>query len=438
MGSVDRVVWTFLGPLVTQFITEVAVDQIKWATSDLFGRFIQLFGKKAEQTPHVELLELLQGLTKLPSSKIDQMIACWEKESGRKISDEVRRDLHQMLLSLSMGANYLTTQGRPSSAWFRSECLLRQLLEGIAPVRSRGEPVGNGFESWVLKDFLGRGAFGEVWSAQFEGGHNWTRAYKFFTQSDAQEWVRREKNNLLALKDQLPTHHPNIVSVENISTNQEYPFIEFEYVEGGSLEQWISEDVDVRPSLEPQDTIRGLLNGLAAAHAKGIYHRDLKPANILLTNGEVPVPKLTDFGLATFQTSEHLMRSAQQSQTVLAGTPMYLPPEFQKSFAQPNPAKQDVFALGVIWYQLAVNRLERPPYNFAERLAEHGVDSYSVLMISRCLADPDRRFQDAVELNEHVCDTLPPNWTVPNGCVDVQPIFREFVARERAELVGLS
>jgi hypothetical protein len=109
---------------------------------------------------------------------------------------------------------------------------------------------------------------------------------------------------------------------------------------------------------------------------------------------------------------------------------MYLPPEAMQTFEKRSAEKDDVFALGVIWYQLLVNRLERPPYDFAERLREHLADSQTIRVIERCFAQPNRRFADANELEE-AFEAIPPvpDWSpVPPDCLDVQYLAREYLA----------
>jgi hypothetical protein len=74
------------------------------------------------------------------------------------------------------------------------------------------------------------------------------------------------------------------------------------------------------------------------------------------------------------------------SQSTEVGTSMYLPPEALEPFARRQPARDNLFALGVLWYQLLVERLERPPYDYPEQLQQAGADSHTIRLISRCLA----------------------------------------------------
>ena len=76
-----------------------------------------------------------------------------------------------------------------------------------------------------------------------------------------------------------------------------------------------------------------------------------------------------------------------------------------------------------------VGKLERPPYDFADRLKDAGLDSPSVRLLTRCLAQPSKRFSDACALEEEL-ERLPPvdDWVVPEGMFDVQHLVREYLA----------
>jgi hypothetical protein len=118
--------------------------------------------------------------------------------------------------------------------------------------------------------------------------------------------------------------------------------------------------------------------------------------------------------------------SSALTQSLVVGTAMFLPPEAQDQLADRHPAQDDVFAVGILWYQLLVERLERPPYDFAESLRSEGVDSHTIGLISRCLARPKYRFKDAGELASSLEEVGLPTWEVPPGHFDIQPLFKEY------------
>ncbi len=342
------------------------------------------------------------------------------------IPDERREELIGILLNMSRNVRYRSAFGSMDGSFLRSERLLDLLLNGVEPVRHQGERVATG-SPWVLRRHLGMGSFGEVWMAK-NPGFPIPRAYKFFTKDSSGEWLRREQHGLVAVWKRLGGHD-HIVDFMDVQTEGcEYPYLALEYLGGGSLEEWIIKDKGQRPALEPQEIIRQVVSGLAAAHAQGIAHRDIKPANILLTEGPDARIKIGDFGLAKVASSKLDGRSQLASFAGLVGTGLYLPPEAQQRGIRRKPAQDDVFALGVVWYQLAVGAIERPPYDFAERLRSKEVDSHTIGLIERCLAHSGRRFGDAKEVEAALTDVVPPLTLCPPGVPDVQHLAREYLS----------
>jgi eukaryotic-like serine/threonine-protein kinase len=145
--------------------------------------------------------------------------------------------------------------------------------------------------------------------------------------------------------------HANIVQIFEIGEQQGNPYLALEYIAGGSLAQ----QLDGNP-LTPKraaELVRELAKGVQHAHDKGIVHRDLKPANVLIhTDGTL---KITDFGLAKRAEGNfaHTMTGA------IIGSPSYMAPEQASgNSAEIGPAT-DIYALGVILYELLTGR---PPF----------------------------------------------------------------------------
>jgi len=223
---------------------------------------------------------------------------------------------------------------------------------------------------------------------------------------------------------------PNVIRyLDFYGSAKPYPYLVVEYIAGGSLEEWILKRPDDRTHLDSGELMQGLASGVAAAHRHNIYHRDLKPANVLLSDDSTPIAKIADFGLSRVDERSE-SQSSLVSQAVLVGTRMYHPPEASDPIEKREPAQDDVFALGVIWYQVLTGRLERPPYDFVDRLSSDGVDSRTVRMISRCLAHPSRRYRSACELFDDVNVEAPSEvWKVPCGCFDVGAVARDYLER---------
>jgi serine/threonine protein kinase len=161
-------------------------------------------------------------------------------------------------------------------------------------------------------------------------------------------------------------NHPNVCIIHAVDSSLGAPMIVMEYVDGRSLAQLLGEQPLSR------DMVVALANqaarGMAAAHAQGVIHGDLKPANILVTSAGTV--KVMDFGMA-----RRSRPAADGAATVLweptgagglSGTPAYMAPE--QARGEPASAASDVFALGLILYEMLTGRFARPGDNVLEVL----------------------------------------------------------------------
>jgi hypothetical protein len=411
---VDLIINLLKSFVVAHEVTQAGLDVYQWICD------------RIRKTPAAVVQEQVKEMAKVPEAEIRKISEEILAKGGAAISRERREELVGILMNLTRGARFLTTYGTLRTSYLRCERLLDQLMSNVQPIRRWGEPVAPG-QPWVLQRYLGMGSFGEVWLAR-NPHHPTPRAYKFFTRPGSGDWLRREQQNLSQLLKRLGAHDHIIDFIDAQVDEKSIPFLALEYVGGGSLEDWIVEDPVWRVRLNPHEIIRGVVSGLAEAHAQQIAHRDLKPANILLTEGPDVQAKIGDFGLAKVAATTGGQASAQASLGPLVGTPMYLPPEAQGGLGQRSLFQDDIFALGVIWYQMIVGSLERPPYDFAERLRAHDADAYTISLIERCLAHPGRRFSDAVMLEVTLDDVVPEVAECPPGQLDVQHLAREYLA----------
>lgn len=149
--------------------------------------------------------------------------------------------------------------------------------------------------------------------------------------------------------------HPAIAQVHDAGTTpQGYPYFAMEYVDGEPLDRFMARN---RLSLDDRlELFLRVCQGVQHAHQRGIVHRDLKPANILVTLIDgVGQPKIIDFGIATASRRE--ADDGERTRDVV-GTPEYMAPEqFADGDGLIDP-RSDVYSLGVILYELLV---DRPP-----------------------------------------------------------------------------
>jgi formylglycine-generating enzyme required for sulfatase activity len=145
--------------------------------------------------------------------------------------------------------------------------------------------------------------------------------------------------------------HPNLCPIWDVGEHESMPFLTMAYVEGYPLSQLVE---PTRPLSQGQAAriVGKLARAMQEAHARGVIHRDLKPSNVMIDSGGEPV--VMDFGLARFS---DLADARVTRPGTLLGTPAYMAPE--QIHAEPNEVGPacDVYALGVILYELLTGRL---------------------------------------------------------------------------------
>ena len=146
-------------------------------------------------------------------------------------------------------------------------------------------------------------------------------------------------------------NHPNIVSVYDWGEEDGTYFIVMEYVKGRSLRQLIRTEGPLHPQRVAEIGAE-IASALAFAHQNGVIHRDIKPGNVVISpSGQV---KVTDFGIA------RAAGNAQEALTqtgVVMGTATYFSPE--QAQGRPIDPRSDVYALGVVLYEMLAGR---PPF----------------------------------------------------------------------------
>lgn len=158
--------------------------------------------------------------------------------------------------------------------------------------------------------------------------------------------------------------HPHIVSVHESGRADGQVYFSMDYIDGGDLAQWLRQR-----SFTPRESailVKKIADALAYTHAEGVLHRDVKPSNILLDGEE---PRLADFGLAAQLEPGGDLTTA----TGVLGTPHYVAPEALREGSVALTTGSDLYALGVVLYEMLTGRV---PYAGASpvellRLIEH-------------------------------------------------------------------
>ena len=228
---------------------------------------------------------------------------------------------------------------------------------------------------------LGSGGMGDVWRADDLVLETPVALKLIKSRGDS---ARIQILNEVRLARQIT--HPAVCRVFDVGEDAGIVFFSMELVNGEDLATLLQR-VGRLTAERVFEIARQLCEGLAAAHAQGVLHRDLKPANVLIDNHGRAI--ITDFGIAIPR------EDGQQRQ--LIGTPGYMAPEQLVSGAILTE-QTDIFALGVILYELVVgqhpfnNRLSRTTKPAAPSTRVTGVDPVIERLILHALNfDPKER-----------------------------------------------
>jgi Tol biopolymer transport system component len=197
---------------------------------------------------------------------------------------------------------------------------------------------------------LGSGGAGEVWRAKDErlGRDVAIKVLLPHLSTDA-ERLRRFAEEARAAGT---LNHPNILIVHDVGEHEGKPYLVSECLEGKNLRERLS--AGRMPLTEAVAVSLGVAQGLSAAHERGIVHRDLKPENIFLKSGGGV--KLLDFGLAKLKLPAVTPQSKAGDTALgtIAGTAGYMSPE--QARGEPADPRSDLFALGVMMYEMLAGR----------------------------------------------------------------------------------
>jgi len=426
------------------------------------------------ETESEEIDELFAEWWELHGDNLDSApdpAAIWPDCSSR-ILDEIRS---RISIARSGKLNRFLADSDSSNAYFENSFSMSNL-----PLLEAGyHPIPGSHWKLVRRLDGGNTGFGVVWEGRNDrlGSRG---VFKFCKDPLDDSTVAALHNELQKVHK---LSHPGIVRVQNEHLDAEIPFLVFEYVEGIDLGRFLHRYFGPQPDGSPgkplsidnaASVILKLAEIVAYAHSNNVVHRDLKPANILVANSDelallraLKVQshlacsdlKVIDFGIGGHSRGERGTTIFQQSlgrQFDGFRTLMYASPEQCRGDAAEK--SDDVYALGVIWYQLLAGDIHQPlPHgqHWHEGLldvrAGHSEDltAEQIALLNACLAHKKtNRIVDAVALKDRIREVYP---NVPasqtfldvlrHAVGDIQessltiPDMRQLAAETAAELV---
>jgi serine/threonine protein kinase/Flp pilus assembly protein TadD len=261
-----------------------------------------------------------------------------------------------------------------------------------ATVRIVSEKAGDKIGHYKLLQEIGEGGCGVVYMAEQQEPIRRRVALKVIKLGmDTKQVIARfeAERQALALM-----HHPNIAKVLDAGTTDTgRPYFVMELVRGVKITNYCDEN-----HLTTQERLKlfvQICHAIQHAHQKGIIHRDIKPSNILVTiNDGVPVPKVIDFGIAKAIGQQLTDKTVYTAFEQFIGTPAYMSPEQAVMTSLDVDTRSDVYALGVLLYELLTGHT---PFEPSELLAA-GLDRMRRMICEQEPVRPSTRLSTLAEL----------------------------------------
>jgi serine/threonine-protein kinase len=313
------------------------------------------------------------------------------------------------------------------------------LVTAEDPASVRGLKVGDEVGAYVLKEQIGQGGMGTVYLAEHMLLQRKVAIKVLRPEFCAEVGVVQRFFNEAQAVNQI--RHPNIVDIMDCVEGSDHPpYLVMELLRGQSLTRLIRDNAPMTPGAVVSIG-RQICDATATVHNIGIVHRDLKPDNIFVSvePGGIYRVKLLDFGIAKFMAGGDSFLKTMTGQ--LIGTPEYMAPEQIEGGDMDH--RLDIYALGVILYEMLTGRLPFSSSKIGQLLYDHlntipappssklppgagpipqGLED----AILACLAkDVDRRVQSMGQLKELL------EWSLDDGTSVVVLPDLEAVAEKR-------
>lgn len=345
--------------------------------------------ERLEPTPsrHLRLMELFDEACELPPGEHGPWL------DRLQTADVSLRSQLAAMLEVDGGSRVFRT--REGAELLACE-LLESSLRGSPRMPDADAPVPSVIGEYEVLERVGAGGMGSVYRARqreparvvaLKTLHPW------LVSPASSERFRFESQALASLT------HPCIPRVYAVGTHEGLVYFAMELVEGPTLTDWAKQrSLSVR---ERVGLLAQVCEAVHHAHLRGFVHRDLKPDNVRVTADGTP--RVLDFGIAA---------GLSQRRAEVAGTPAYMSPE-QLDPTAPVDVRSDVFALGVVLFELLTGQLPvtLPKAGLAElqalkreparrlRDVARGLGAELDAIVARSLeVDPARRYTSAAEL----------------------------------------
>ena len=311
-----------------------------------------------------------------------------------------------------------------STRFEKAEDLLPLFPARMPQLKPGDEPVQG--SDYKLVRLLGIGGFGEVWLAHKPFGHPREVAIKFCTDPESRERLLRHEAALSARVNKAADVR-GVVPLLNSHLRSDPPCLVYEYVNGGNLAAWLRNRGHFDPAFVRRFIVH-LAKSVWACHAAGVVHRDLKPANILLRVGDRGIrPLIADFGIggisaAAQSQTRQMTDQSQMTHSLVRGAHSDLYASPQQRRGEDAHVGDDIWSLGLIWYQLLTGNLKAgvpSGRKWQQRLVDAGIPQDDVNILEECFeSDREDRIASMADLIKRLSQTSSSTNSVAN---DAEP-----------------